>query len=66
MHTSFAETELDDAERETDELLRLYEDAGDRLESLARSNAGRRDIRSNLARFIEARERLTITLDRVQ
>lgn len=65
MHTSFAE-ELDEAERETDELLRIYEDAGDRLESLARSNAGRRDIRSNLARFVEARERLTITLDRVQ
>lgn len=66
MHTSFAEDELSEATRETDELLRLYEDAGDRLESLARSNAGRRDIKENLARFIDARERLTITLDRVQ
>lgn len=66
MHTSFADEELTEVEREVDDLLRTYEDAADRLELLAISNAGRRDIRDNMVRFIAARERFTIALDRVQ
>jgi hypothetical protein len=66
MHTSFAEEELTEVEREVDDLLRTYEDAADRLEMLAVSNVGRRDIRDNMVRFVEARERFTIALDRVQ
>lgn len=65
MHTSFAD-ELTGVEREVDDLLRTYEDAADRLEMLAISNAGRRDIRDNMVRFVAARERFTIALDRVQ
>ena len=66
MHTSFAEEDVGGVEQEVDDLLRAYEDAADRLESLILNNEARKDIQANFYRFVEARERFTIALDRVQ
>lgn len=65
MHTSFAEEDVEEISEASD-LLRTLEGVADRLGALALSNAGRYEVRANLSRFMDARDRVSGTIDSVR